>query len=134
MASPGFWDNQDSAQKVVGELKTLKGTIDTYSGLSRELEDEVGLLEMSDETADKDHIADVSRKVKPYASRVEAFELQTLFNRPDDGRDVIFSIHAGTGGVDAMDFAGMLLRMYERWLDANGYEVSLLDRLDSEEA
>jgi peptide chain release factor 2 len=102
--------------------------------VARELEDDIGLLDMCDEERDRVHIEEINAKLKSYQSRVEAIELQTLFNRPDDGKDVILSIHSGTGGVDAMDFAQMLLRMYLRWMEANGYEANLLERQEGEEA
>src|SRR5206468_9506423 len=77
---------------------------------------------------------DAQKKLGGISRRVEALELQTLFNGPNDGRDVFLSVHAGAGGVDSMDWAAMLLRMYQRWLDENGYQASLVDYQPGEEA
>jgi peptide chain release factor 2 len=134
MSAADFWSNQEKAQAVVGELKGLKASVDSYTALVQEVADELGILEMCDEERDGEHILEAKRKVEQYARRVEAVELQTLFTGPNDARDVFLSIHAGTGGVDAMDFAEMLLRMYTRWLDEAGYDHTLLERLDGEEA
>jgi peptide chain release factor 2 len=134
MSGAGFWDNQDAAQKLSGELKGLKATVETYSALERELEDEIGIVEMCDETADKGHIDEAVGKLPRYAQRVESIELTTLFTGPNDAKDVILAIHAGTGGVDAMDFAEMLARMYQRWCEKNGYEVALIEKQEGEEA
>ncbi len=134
MSASDFWSNQDAAQPLIGELKGMKSVVETYSALAQEIGDEVGLLEMSDDERDRAHILDVEKKVASYAQRVEAVELQTLFNGANDGRDVFLSIHAGTGGVDAMDWAETLLRMYSRWLEKGGYEYTILERLDGEEA
>ncbi len=134
MTGAGFWDNQEAAQKLSSELKGLKATIDSYTTLERELGDEIGIVEMCDEAADKTHMEEAASKVVRYAARVEAIELQTLFTSPNDAKDVILAIHAGTGGVDAMDFAEMIARMYMRWCERSGYEVSLIEKQEGDEA
>jgi len=134
MSAPDFWNDAEGAQKVVTELKGLTGTVDGVRALTRDIEDEVGLLEMSDEVRDRAHIVDAGKKLVELSPRVEALELVTLFNGPNDGRDVFLSVHAGAGGVDSMDWAAMLLRMYQRWLDRNGYQASIVDHQPGEEA
>ena len=134
MSAPDFWNDSEGAQKLVGELKALTSIVDGVRALSRDVEDEVGLLEMSDEVRDRDHINEAGKKIQALASRVESLELVTLFNRPNNNRDVFLSIHAGTGGVDSMDWAAILLRMYQRWLDRNGYTATVVDHQPGEEA
>ncbi|MBI2932896.1 MAG: peptide chain release factor 2 [Planctomycetes bacterium] len=134
MAAPDFWSNQDAAQTLIGELKGLKAVVDSYAVLTRELSDEIGLLEMCDDERDRRHIAEAEAKGPAYEHRVEAIELQTLFTARNDARDVFLTIHAGAGGVDAMDWAEMLLRMYTRWLERNGYEYRVMELLRGEEA
>ena len=134
MTVAGFWDNQEAAQKLSGELKTLKNGVETYESLRRELEDEIGIVEMCDETADKEHVEAAAAKAPRLAARVESLELQTLFTGRNDAKDVILAIHAGTGGVDAMDFAEMVARMYMRWCERSGYEVSLMEKQEGDEA
>ncbi len=134
MSEAGFWDRPDAARVLVAELKSIKGAVESYRALCRELEDEIGLLEMCDEARDRDHVVEVQGKLRGYARKVEALEVQVLFSGPNDARDVFLSIHAGAGGVDAMDWAQMLERMYLRWLSQNGYEVEILDEQPGEEA
>jgi peptide chain release factor 2 len=134
MAGADFWNNQEAAQKVVAELKAVKSVVESYRGLHQELEDEIGLLEMSDDTKDAEHIKEVAAKVPDLTRKVEATEVQALFTGPNDARDVFVSIHPGAGGVDAADWAQILERMYLRWLSKKGYQVEVVDREDAEEA
>ncbi len=134
MSAADFWNNSDAAQKVVTELKSLKTVVDAYASLHQELEDEAGLLEMCDDAKDRAHIDEVAAKLPSLTKRVEAVEVQALFTSKNDGRDVFFSIHPGGGGVDAMDWAQMLQRMYMRWLERNGYAVEVVEEQAGEEA
>jgi peptide chain release factor 2 len=89
---------------------------------------------MCDDARDQAHIAEVAGKIGGFARKVEAVEVQALFNGRNDARDVFVSIHSGAGGVDAMDWAQILERMYTRWLSRSGYEVEVLDEQPGEEA
>src|SRR5262249_3059823 len=108
MGAADFWNNQESAQKLVTELKSVKGVVQSYTKLHQELEDEIGLLEMSEDVKDAEHIKGVEAKIPDYTRRVESVEVQALFTGPNDDRDVFVSIHPGTGGVDAQDWALIL--------------------------
>jgi len=134
MGGADFWNNQEAAQKVVAELKTVKSVVETYRKLHTELEDEIGLLEMSDDVKDAAHIKETEEKISGFQDRVRATEIQALFNGPNDTRDVFVSIHPGAGGVDAADWAQILERMYLRWFAKNGYQAEIVDREDGEEA
>ncbi len=134
MAGADFWSNQDAAQTLVAELKSLKGVVENYRTLHRELEDEIGLLEMCDDVKDAAHIKEVQGKIPAFEKRVEGIEVQALFTGRNDARDVFLSIHPGTGGVDAQDWAQILERMYLRWLSKNGYQSEVIDRQEGEEA
>ena len=134
MSAPDFWNDAEGAQKTVAQLKGLSSSVDGVRTLNREVDDEIGLLEMSDEVRDRAHILEAQKRLPEFAGRVEALELETLFSGPNDARDVFLSVHAGAGGVDSMDWAAMLLRMYQRWLDRSGYQVALVDHQPGEEA
>jgi len=134
MSGADFWNNQDAAQKVVTELKAVKSVVESYRGLHQQLEDEIGLLEMSDDVKDAEHITEVAGKIPDLTAKVEGTEVQALFTGPNDTRDVFLSIHPGAGGVDAADWAQILERMYLRWLQKRGYQVEVVDREDGEEA
>ena len=105
MSGADFWNNSDAAQKLMTELKSVKGTVESYAALHREIDDELGLLEMCDDAKDRDHILQVQGKLKALESKVQAIEVQALFTGRNDARDVFLSVHAGGGGVDAMDWA-----------------------------
>jgi len=134
MSGSDFWNRPDAAQGLMTELKSIKGTVESYAALHRELEDELGLLEMSDDARDREHIQEVAQKVGAYEKKVESIEVLALFSGRNDARDVFLSIHAGAGGVDAMDWAQMLERLYVRWLGQNGYQYEILDEQEGEEA
>ena len=134
MSGADFWNRPDAAQGLMTELKSIKGVVESYATLHRELEDELGLLEMCDEARDRDHILQTQPKLKGLEKRVEGIEVQALFSGANDGRDVFLSVHAGAGGVEAMDWAQMLQRMYLRWLNAHGYEAEVIDEQEGEEA
>ncbi len=135
MGAPDFWTKPgDGAQTLVGELKNLKTVVETYSSITQEIADELGIVEMCDDEKDQEHLIEAKKKVPSLERRVEQIELQTLFTGKNDARDCFLSVHAGTGGVDAMDWAEMLLRMYSRWLEQHGYEFKVLEKLKGEEA
>lgn len=134
MAAEGFWNNPEAAQSAVAELKALKGIVETYRALRQDLEDETGLLEMCDDAKDTEHIRQTKEKAVALERRLEGVEVQALFTGANDAKNVMFAIHAGTGGVDAMDWALILQRMYQRWFQQNGYEIEIVDELAGEEA
>jgi peptide chain release factor 2 len=134
MSRSTFWENPDSAQKTISALKSSKDTVETYRDLDKGLSDQEVMLACAEPGRDDAVLGEAAGVIDGLQRRLEHFELRTLFNRPNDSRDVFFSIHAGAGGTDSCDWASMLLRMYTRWMERSGFEVSLLDRLDGEEA
>ncbi len=134
MSAGDFWTNTDAANKTVQELKALKGIVEGYSTVHATLEDEIGLLEMCEDVRDGGHIDEVARKIPEFTHKIDAIEVQALFTGKNDARDVFFSIHPGGGGVDAMDWAQILQRMYMRWLERSGYQVEVVEEQPGEEA
>ena len=134
MSAADFWNNQDAAQVLIAELKSIKSIPETYLALHRDLEDESGIVEMCDAVKDVEHLKEAQGKVPSFIRRLDAIEVQALFTSPNDNRAVFLSIHAGAGGVDAMDWAQMLKRMYLRWLERNDYDAKILDEQSGEEA
>jgi len=132
MAAPGFWDNQEKAQQVVGELKPLKAIVGPLEEVTAGAEDLTALLEMAKED---DAMADeVAAEVRRLNQSVADLELKALLNGPHDGAGAILTINARDGGTDANDWAEMLLRMYTQWAQQNDYSVAVLDRNDNDEA
>jgi len=134
MSAADFWNNAEAAQTLVAELKGVKGTVEAFTALHGELSDELGLLEMCEDGKDAGHIEEVRAKIPALTRRVETVEVQALFSGKNDARNVFFSIHPGGGGVDAMDWAQILQRMYMRWLERNGYGVEVVEEQPGEEA
>ncbi len=132
MAAPGFWDNQEKAQQVIADLKSLKAIADPISELKQADSDLEALLEMASE--DPSIVDEVDAEIRRLESLVADLELKSLLSGPHDSAAAIMTINARDGGTDANDWAEMLLRMYIQWAQKSGYQASLLDRSDNEEA
>ncbi len=134
MNKPGFWDQPDRARKLVSELKTLRAQVEPVRELLAQLEDAQVLLELSEEEGDDESRAELLRHLEQMRDRLDRVELMTLLSGPHDALPCFFSIQAGAGGVDACDFAEMLLRMYLKYFDKAGYKVQEVDRQEADEA
>nr|WP_084281510.1 peptide chain release factor 2 [Alkaliphilus transvaalensis] len=133
MSEEGFWDNPQEAQEVLKKAKSFKDRIDSYEGLlnfHEELETIVAFIEEGDATFENELLQGVSK----LESTIEELRLSTLLKGEYDGNNAILSIHAGTGGLDAQDWAKMLMRMYSRWAESRGFKVKILDLLQDPEA
>ncbi len=133
-ADPAFWADSGRAREQVQEIKSLKGWITPYLNLVTRLDDGAGLIELLDAEPDASLAAELEQDLDRAARELESLELQTMLQGPDDGRDAILTIHPGAGGTESQDWAEMLMRMYVRWAERKGLGVSVLDRMDGEEA
>src|SRR6478735_10464301 len=134
MGSPDFWNNQESAQQVVQQVKALKNWVEPFEGLSARVQSARELSELLDVEPDAEMEAEVSREVSRMGDELEEFRLRSLLSAPDDYRDAQLEISAGAGGTEAQDWAQMIMRMYTRWAERKGYEVEILDLSEGEEA
>ena len=134
MNKPGFWDDPERARKLVGELKTLRAQVEPLRALLEQLEDAHVLLELADEQNDDESRRELVRHLEQMREKLDRVELMTLLSGPHDALPCFFSIQAGAGGVDACDFAEMLLRMYLKYFDKAGYKVQEVDRQEADEA
>lgn len=132
MAQPGFWNDQESAQQRVAQLKSLKNVVKPLTDASKGANDLNTLLEMAEE--DDSFVPELTEEIERLEHEVEQLELKNLLNGLHDGCGAILTIHARDGGTDANDWAEMLLRMYTQWAQKNDYAVELLDRSDNDEA
>lgn len=130
----GFWDDPEAAQKVLKEKKTVENSILSYEKLLRELEDIDELILMTEELDDEAEANEIVSSFAVLKQKIEELKLDTLLDGKYDHNSAIISVHAGTGGVDAMDWAQMLLRMYTRWCEKKGYKVTVVDYQDDTEA
>ena len=134
MEQPGFWDNQETAQKTVAELKSIRAHVDPVRDVLSRVEEAPLLIELAAEQDDAESQAEVQRELESLEEKIDRVELLTLLSGPNDDRPCFFGIQAGAGGVDASDFAEMLLRMYLMHFDKAGYKVQEIDRRDGDEA
>ncbi len=134
MTAPNFWDDNDGAQKVIGELNGLKESVTRIQGLENQVEDIQVMMDLIAEENDASLIPDIKEGVKSLGDDLSNFELQLLLNNPYDKRNAILELHPGAGGTESQDWASMLLRMYTRWAEGHGYKVETLDYLPGDEA
>jgi peptide chain release factor 2 len=134
MGEPGFWDNQEAAQRVVAENKILKAAIDPIETVMRGIDDVRALYELATEAGDAESLEEADRMLADVAKKGEKVELVSLLSDKHDPRPCFFQIHAGAGGTEAQDWAEMLLRMYLFYFDKKGYDVSEVDRTLGEQA
>jgi peptide chain release factor 2 len=134
VAAPDLWDDQANAQRVTGRLSVLQGELDRFTKLHSRVEDLEALVELGQDEGDADSMAEAEVELGRVSKAVEALEVRTLLSGEYDEREAIVTIRSGAGGVDAADFAEMLMRMYTRWAERNKYPVEVYDVSYAEEA
>jgi peptide chain release factor 2 len=134
MADPGFWDHQEKAQATLHEIKTLRGWVDPYDKLNGRVVSALELDEMIQEGSEPEMERELDKEAAQLREDLAAFEVKSLLRGPDDFRDAQLEISAGAGGTEAQDWAEMLMRMYIRWAERRGFQVSILDQSEGEEA
>jgi peptide chain release factor 2 len=132
MASPTFWDQPERAQGVVQDLKNLRKVVDPLKLAVAGCSDLCELLAMAE--SEPEVLAEVDAELTNLEQTVEQLEIKALLNGANDECGAILSVHAREGGLDANDWAEMLLGMYTSWAQQNGLSVELLDRSDDETA
>lgn len=129
----GFWEDPEKAQKLMKEKKTIESKLEEYGNLSTEIEDVEVLIELAEEAEDRSMIDEISRSYETVLKDLENLRLRTLLSGEYDGNNAIISIHGGSGGTDAKDWAEMLLRMYLRWAERKGYKTKIMDYQEDKE-
>lgn len=132
--SPGFWDDQEKATKVQQELGQLQDVVSVWDRNWQELDDADMLLDMALEEKDESSFQEVVSSLDELRKRVDTVELECMFSGEHDAKNAILTIHAGAGGTEAMDWVGMLMRMYLRWAEIHEFKTDILDLLPGEEA
>ncbi len=134
VAAPDLWDDQANAQRVTGRLSALQGELDRFTSLESRIEDLGVLATLAREEGDAEALAEAEAEVPRLQKAVEQLEVRTLLSGEYDAREALVTIRSGAGGVDAADFAEMLMRMYTRWAERNKYPVEVFDTSYAEEA
>lgn len=130
---PGFWDDQERAQKVQRERATLESVVNEFRRDEKMVEDAAVLLELGVEAGDESVEPELIDLIGAALGAVEKLELKSMMSGPHDASNAIIEIHSGAGGTDAQDWAQMLLRMYTRWCERRGFQVEAIDFQPGEE-
>ncbi|NLJ80892.1 MAG: peptide chain release factor 2 [Firmicutes bacterium] len=132
--APGFWDNQELAQKTAKKISDLKQIKEEWQGVYQLYEDAETLLELWEETAESTLQGELDKCLQQMEQALDQLELKALLGGEHDRNNAILTIHPGAGGTESQDWAAMLLRMYSRWAENQGYRVKVLDYQAGEEA
>lgn len=122
-----LWDDPKEAGKILQKKKSLENKIGAFEGLESSMDDVNVLIEMAEEADDESLVPEIEETFAALKNGIEALRIETLLDGEYDKNNAILSIHAGSGGVDAQDWAEMLYRMYTRWIESKGFTYSLLD-------
>src|SRR6266850_5027395 len=134
MADPGFWDDQEKAQRVVTDLKALRRIYEPYQELLRQVDDAEGMAALLAQEPDESIAVELEEQSKSLLPRIHALEMRSLLSEESDAHGAIVTIHPGAGGTESQDWAQMLFRMYTRYLERKGLPSQVLDLQPGEEA
>ena len=132
MEEPDFWDNPERSQEMMKELKSLKDDKEIYENLESQRDDMETLIEMGYEDEDPAMVKELEEEIHTFEKVFEKLKIQTLLSGEYDACNAIMTIHAGAGGTESCDWAGMLYRMYCRWAERKGFSLQVLDFLDGD--
>jgi peptide chain release factor 2 len=133
-SDPNLWDDQARAQRVTSELSHTQGELRRVEGLRQRLDDLPVLYQLAAEEDAADAKAEADAELKALHTDIEVLEVRTLLSGEYDEREALVNIRSGAGGVDAADWAEMLMRMYIRWAEQHKYPVEVFDTSYAEEA
>ncbi|SDB86161.1 bacterial peptide chain release factor 2 (bRF-2) [Raineyella antarctica] len=134
VSAPDLWDDQENAQRVTSRLSFLQAELKRLTGLRQRLEDLQVMVQLAEEENDASVLEDAVQEAASLRTTLDALEVRTLLSGEYDERDAVVTIRSEAGGVDAADFAEMLMRMYLRWSERHGYPTEVYDISYAEEA
>jgi peptide chain release factor 2 len=135
MAAPAFWEDNRRAQELIRERTEISRTVARVNELSSQASDLTVLLELAAEAGDDGSLdAEIAEGASRLRKELEEFELKVMLSAPHDSKAAIVSIHPGAGGTESQDWAQMLMRMYLRWCEREGFKAEVVDLLPGEEA
>lgn len=136
-SAPELWDDPEHAQRVTSALSHKQAELNRLTNLASRIDDVEVMVELAqteDESSAEDLLAEAEAECKELRKKLDELEVLVLLSGEYDQREAVVTIRSGAGGVDAADFAEMLLRMYLRWAEKNGYPTKVLDTSYAEEA
>ena len=134
MSDPDFWNDPDSARDISQEATQLKDAVEGYEKLVTDIEEAKLMLEMAIDEEDVSMEGELTTMVEQLTHEVEHREVLLLLSGEYDKNNAILTFHAGAGGTEAQDWCSMLIRMYLRWAEKQGYSISLMDEQVGDEA
>ena len=134
LSRPDLWDNPETAQAITREYAALKEDVDMLGSIESRLSDADVLHELAREEADSSVEGELEGMVAGLAAELDGLELRSLFTGEHDEGDAVVEVHAKDGGTDAQDWAEMLLRMYQRWVERRGFSMEIDDISPGQEA
>ncbi len=134
MGRPDLWDDAERAREVQTEFSGVRDDLDTYDGLSSEVDDVEALLELADEADDESLEAEAVELIASLTRRFSELELRALFTGEYDEGDAVCEVHSGAGGTDSQDWAEMLYNMYRKWAVGRGYSIEVVEAQEGAEA
>ena len=133
-SAPDLWDDPEAAQKVTSRLSYLQQQVRKLTALRQRIDDLPVLLELAVDEGDESALAEAQRELQDLQGEIDELEVRTLLSGEYDEREALVSIRSGAGGVDAADWAEMLLRMYSRYCERHGWPVEVYETSYAEEA
>lgn len=134
MADPQFWDNQERAQTIIDQNNAIKSVVNNYYEVAETLEEMIATYELLQEEYDDEMKDDLEQEVIRFQTKVDQFELQLLLDGEHDANNAILELHPGAGGTESQDWTNMLLRMYQRYCEQQGFKVEIVDYQAGDEA
>ncbi|MFA6513723.1 MAG: peptide chain release factor 2 [Patescibacteria group bacterium] len=134
MSEPDIWNNREEAVKISQEVEELSGETKKWLSIEDEIKDAMEMADLAKQEANDDLTQELEKKADDLEKEFSQLEFLSLFSGPYDKDNVILSIHAGTGGVDAQDWAQMLERMYFRFCERKEFKAEILDKSYGNEA
>lgn len=134
MGDPTFWDDPEKAQKTAQDVNALKEEVDGFHKLGTDIDDLEALWEMASEENDESLVPEMDQLLEQIRNTLEHLELGMLLSGEYDGNNAMLTLHAGAGGTEAQDWTSMLLRMFIRFAEQNGFTIEMMDLQPGDEA
>lgn len=134
VAREGFWDSPEAAERLLRERKGIETILGRWSSLDASLADLRAYLDLATEAGDETLAGEIEQHLASVSDALDTVELDRMLAGENDALNAIATIHAGAGGTESQDWAEMLLRMYARFADRNGFEMELVERVEGDEA
>ena len=134
LSDPSIYNNIEELTNINMEVSSINNILDEYKKLDRDINDNLEILELYKEDTEEELLNDIINSYKLIESSLSSLEVSTLLNGEFDKDNCYLEIHPGAGGTEAMDWASMLLRMYQMYLDKNGYKYEIVDKQAGDEA